>query len=251
MKGSTGRLVRVRGRSLNVANVWRAASLAPAARNARALPQRTYASSTTQGASCFRRVLWPCVGWRRLAALCRPVPPSLQTSGVLKPPCPLLYADPPSTSTSSAGAEPWRVKMLYDSDCPLCMREVNMLRRRDASNGRIKFVDIADPSYDPADNAGIDYQTAMERIHAILPDGTTVTDVEVFRRLYAEVGLGWVYAATQVPAVERAANALYGVWAKYRMQLTGRPDLEVVLAEKKACGGAKGRAVPGAGNPRG
>jgi predicted DCC family thiol-disulfide oxidoreductase YuxK len=134
--------------------------------------------------------------------------------------------------------------MLYDSDCPLCMREVNMLRRRDAANGRIKFVDIADPAYSPADNAGIDYQTAMERIHAVLPDGTAVTDVEVFRRLYSEVGLGWVYAATQVPAVERAANALYSVWAKYRMQLTGRPDLEIVLAEKRACG-KKGGAVPG------
>jgi hypothetical protein len=54
----------------------------------------------------------------------------------------------------------------------------------------------------------------MERIHALLPDGTIVRDVEVFRLLYEAVGLGWVYAITKQPAVLNAANGLYGVWAK-------------------------------------
>lgn len=38
----------------------------------------------------------------------------------------------------------------------------------------------------------------MGNIHAILPDGKVVTNVEVFRRLYEAVGLGWVYAITKV-----------------------------------------------------
>ncbi len=46
----------------------------------------------------------------------------------------------------------------------------------------------------------------MERIHAVLPDGTVVTDVEVFRKLYDAVGLGWVYAATKYEPVMKAAN---------------------------------------------
>ena len=33
-----------------------------------------------------------------------------------------------------------------------------MLKRRDAEQHRICFVDIADPSYDPADNAGISFE---------------------------------------------------------------------------------------------
>ena len=125
--------------------------------------------------------------------------------------------------------------MLYDSDCPLCMREVDMLRKRDAAQGKICFVDIAAPEYDPAQHADISFQQAMERIHAVLPDGTVVKDVEVFRRLYEEVGLGWIYAITRVPAIESAANAVYDVWAKYRLPITGRPDLQVVLAQKKTC----------------
>jgi hypothetical protein len=58
MKGQTGRLVCVGGRSLNVVNAW-ATSLAPAPRNAKTLPRRAYASSTAQGARCFRPVLRP------------------------------------------------------------------------------------------------------------------------------------------------------------------------------------------------
>ena len=46
----------------------------------------------------------------------------------------------------------------------------------------------------------------MGSIHAILADGRVVRDVEVFRRLYEAVGLGWVYAATKNSTVERLAN---------------------------------------------
>lgn len=128
----------------------------------------------------------------------------------------------------------WNIQVLYDGDCPLCMREIDMLKARD-KDGRISFVDIADGKYDPDRHAGITFEDAMERIHAILPDGRVIVDVEVFRRLYEEVGLGWVYTLTKIPAVEKAANVVYGLWAKYRLPITGRPDLSVILQEKKMC----------------
>ncbi|GAU42297.1 hypothetical protein TSUD_136830 [Trifolium subterraneum] len=53
----------------------------------------------------------------------------------------------------------WKIKMLYDGDCPLCMREVNMLRERNKSYGTIKFVDIGSHDYSPQENQGLDYQT--------------------------------------------------------------------------------------------
>lgn len=52
----------------------------------------------------------------------------------------------------------WEVKMLYDGDCPLCMREVNMLRKRDKDQNKIGFVDISSQEYSPTDNAGITYE---------------------------------------------------------------------------------------------
>eukprot|EP00270_Netrium_digitus_P002380 TRINITY_DN12704_c0_g2_i1.p1 TRINITY_DN12704_c0_g2~~TRINITY_DN12704_c0_g2_i1.p1 ORF type:complete len:182 (+),score=23.55 TRINITY_DN12704_c0_g2_i1:94-639(+) len=53
----------------------------------------------------------------------------------------------------------WEVKMLFDGDCPLCMREVDMLRRRNEDYGSIKFVDIAAEDYSPENNMGIDFET--------------------------------------------------------------------------------------------
>lgn len=48
--------------------------------------------------------------------------------------------------------------MLYDGDCPLCMREVNMLRKRDRDQNKIGFVDISSAEYSADDNAGITYE---------------------------------------------------------------------------------------------
>jgi len=127
----------------------------------------------------------------------------------------------------------WELRMLFDGDCPLCMREVNMLRDMDKGAGKIDFVDIAAADYDPAKNMDLDFETVMKSIHAILPDGKVVSGIEVFRRLYDAVGLGWVYAITEVPAVGRLADRVYDFWARNRMAVTGRPDLAVILAEKK------------------
>ncbi|MCU0524520.1 MAG: DUF393 domain-containing protein [Elainella sp. Prado103] len=129
----------------------------------------------------------------------------------------------------------WKIKLLYDSECPLCMREVNFLRRRDAGRGLVAFVDIADPNYNPAEHGGIEFATAMGRIHALLPDGSIIKNVAVFRRVYEVLGLGWVYAITQLPIVGALADALYGLWADRRLALTGRPDLETIVAQRQAC----------------
>ncbi|KAB1202462.1 hypothetical protein CJ030_MR8G019534 [Morella rubra] len=142
----------------------------------------------------------------------------------------------PSTPKKENGEESpqnWNIKMLYDGECPLCMREVNMLRERNKRYGTIKFVDISLVDYSPEENQGLDYKTVMGSIHAILSDGTVVTDVEAFRRLYEQVGLGWVYAITKYEPIGKVADAIYSVWAKYRLQITGRPPLEEVLKARK------------------
>lgn len=41
--------------------------------------------------------------------------------------------------------------------------QVNMLRRRDAEQGRINFVDIASPEYSAANNADISYEQVAAR----------------------------------------------------------------------------------------
>ena len=127
----------------------------------------------------------------------------------------------------------WKIKLLFDGACPLCVREVNFLKRKDGDRGLIKFIDIAAEDYDPADNANIDFETAMGRIHAVLPNGEIVRDVEVFRQIYDSLGIGWIYAVTKLPLVGRLADLLYGVWAEYRLLLTGRANLNTIVAQRR------------------
>ena len=106
----------------------------------------------------------------------------------------------------------------------------SVLRRRDAGKDKIAFVDIGSPNYDPRQNAGVSYEQvvlqalvvcrntgrqhmpqmlgmqAMGNIHAILPDDKVVTNVEVFKRLYEQVGLGWVYSFANIGPLKAAAE---------------------------------------------
>ncbi len=137
-------------------------------------------------------------------------------------------------SEQSVSASPdWKIKLLYDGECPLCVREVNFLRKRDAGRGLVEFVDIANDDYSPQANGGVDFETAMGRIHAVLPDGSLVKNIEVFRRVYETLGMGWVYAVTKLPIVGALANWIYGIWADLRLALTGRPKLEVIIAQRQ------------------
>jgi predicted DCC family thiol-disulfide oxidoreductase YuxK len=115
---------------------------------------------------------------------------------------------------------PFDLEVYFDGACPLCAREVAFLRRLDRA-GRIRFTDIAAPGFDPL-AAGIGWGDLMDRIHARLADGTVVEGVEVFRRLYAIVGYGWLVAPTRLPGVRHLLDLAYRLFARNRLRLTGR-----------------------------
>ncbi|MDB9525152.1 DUF393 domain-containing protein [Oscillatoria sp. CS-180] len=132
-----------------------------------------------------------------------------------------------------ANPQSWKIALLYDGDCPLCLREVNFLRKKDAGRGLVRFVDIADDDYNPAESGGVDFETAMGRIHAVYPDGTVIKNVEVFRQIYSVLGIGWMYAPTRWPIVGPIIDKLYDIWADLRLKVTGRPDLQTLVAQRQ------------------
>jgi predicted DCC family thiol-disulfide oxidoreductase YuxK len=114
----------------------------------------------------------------------------------------------------------WQVEVFFDGECPLCRREIEMLRRRDRS-AQIRFTDIAAPGFDAAE-LGLEPQALMNRIHGRLPDGQIIEGVEVFRRLYAAVGFGGIVRLSRAPGVSQLFDAAYTLFAKNRLRLTGR-----------------------------
>ncbi|KAF3332456.1 MADS-box transcription factor 23 [Carex littledalei] len=90
--------------------------------------------------------------------------------------------------------------------------KVNMLKEKDKSFGAIKFVDISSKDYSPQENQGLEYETVS----------------------YGEDSCNFcVVCIDKFEPVAVIANAIYGVWAKYRLQITGRPPLEVVLENRR------------------
>jgi len=139
---------------------------------------------------------------------------------VLLPPClPYERSDARSLrqGTSAHRMNAWRFKLLYDGECPFCLREVRWLRRRDR-HGRLAFEDVTSPDFDPAR-----YRTTRREllgvIHGVFPDGRIVRKVEVLRQAYRAVGLGWWLAPTGWPLLRWVSDGLYAIFARYRVPI--------------------------------
>lgn len=143
---------------------------------------------------------------------------------------------PPSQSARL----PFDIEVFFDGDCPLCIREINMLRKLDNRN-RVRFTDISSPAFDAGDT-GLTWTQLMERIHGRLPDGTMIEGVEVFRHLYTAVGFPRIVSLTRLPLVREALDVGYLLFAKNRLRMTGR-CLEDICAVQPNPGRVAGAGV--------
>ena len=132
----------------------------------------------------------------------------------------ITATDQSSRTPESECSSGWSVEVFYDGKCPLCMREIRMLQRFDRRH-RIRCTDIAAPDFDPEDyhRSMADF---MGEIHGRLPNGNWIYGVEVFRQLYAAVGLGPIVLLTRAPGISHLMNLGYRCFAKNRLRLTGR-----------------------------
>ncbi|NLF72977.1 MAG: DUF393 domain-containing protein [Candidatus Anammoximicrobium sp.] len=112
------------------------------------------------------------------------------------------------------------IEVFFDGGCPLCRREINLLRRWDR-RGKIRFTDISAPDFQAA-AVGMTDEDLMAQMHGRLPDGTWVRGVEVFRRMYAAVGFGPLVFLSRWPLISQLLDWGYALFARHRWRLTGR-----------------------------
>ena len=74
----------------------------------------------------------------------------------------------------------WHFKLLYDGECPFCLREVRWLQRRNHRN-HLAFEDVSSPGFDPLP-LGVTREELLGVIHGVFPDGRIVNKVDVFRQ---------------------------------------------------------------------
>ena len=88
----------------------------------------------------------------------------------------------------------WRFKLLYDGECPICVRETRWLVAR-SKDGALAVEDISQPRFD-ASHYGVSQRELMDVLHGVFPDGTLVNRVAALREAYRAAGLGWVYISS-------------------------------------------------------
>ena len=124
-----------------------------------------------------------------------------------------------------------KLTIFFDGGCPLCKREVDFLQSKN-QKGALRFIDINTSDFSSDLKYGITYKQAMDRIHAMKSDGSVIKDIKVFQEAYSLIGLGWIYAPTKLPILDKFIEFIYGLWAKYRLKITFRPSIEKLCTEK-------------------
>jgi predicted DCC family thiol-disulfide oxidoreductase YuxK len=115
---------------------------------------------------------------------------------------------------------PYDIEIFFDGNCPLCRREIHLLRRWDR-RGKLRMTDISTPDFQAVD-VGKTQDALMAEIHGRLPDGTWLTGVEVFRRMYTAVGWGPLASVSRLPLVSHVLAWSYAIFARHRLRWTGR-----------------------------
>lgn len=118
---------------------------------------------------------------------------------------------------TSALSASWKIKLLYDGECPFCKREITWMQRHNSA-GKLAFEDIAAPGFDAA-RYGLTQSEVMRIIHGVLPDGRIIKKVEVFQEAYTLLGFGWLVAPTRWPVFKQLCSLVYTLFARYRVPL--------------------------------
>jgi len=125
-----------------------------------------------------------------------------------------------------------KLTVFFDGACPLCVREISMLRQLDGGR-RIAFEDVSPPDAEPS--CPIGRERLMARFHARLPDERVVDGARAFTESWSRIPwLVWVRPIGQFPPARWLLDKLYGAFLKVRPRLQRWMRRRV---DKQACQG--------------
>lgn len=117
-----------------------------------------------------------------------------------------------------------KLTIWHDGGCPLCRREIALMRRLDRA-GAIEFVDATSA---PASQCPVEPAALMARFHA-LEDGRLLSGAAAFAAMWRAVPvLRPIGLAAQIPWVLAVLEWLYRGFLRFR------PRLQRLLADRPA-----------------
>ncbi|MGR5232698.1 thiol-disulfide oxidoreductase DCC family protein [Vibrio rotiferianus] len=110
-----------------------------------------------------------------------------------------------------------KLTVFYDGTCPLCAKEMEALKQRDAEQ-QIKIINIYSDAF--ADYPQFDPEQANTILHALNQKGELLLGLDVTHRAWQLVGRGWLYAPLRWRVVKPVADWLYLKFAKNRYRVS-------------------------------
>lgn len=133
--------------------------------------------------------------------------------------------------------EQWPLTLYFDGDCPLCAREVKLLRSHaakhaathaathavaDSTAQRLVLVDISDAAFD-AQALGYTREQMESVLHARFNDGTWVMGLDATLWSWRAAGLGAWAAPLSWRPLRPLLNLGYRLFCRWRPQLAWLP----------------------------
>ncbi|MBY6095557.1 thiol-disulfide oxidoreductase DCC family protein [Ferrimonas balearica] len=119
--------------------------------------------------------------------------------------------------------------LFFDGQCPLCRREIEALKARDALH-QIRFEDLNHPDIAER-HPELDLTLAHRVLHGQRSDGTWLTGLDVTHAAWSLVGRGHWTAPLRWRPVKPIADLAYRFFARHRHRLsyllTGEQRCEV------------------------
>jgi predicted DCC family thiol-disulfide oxidoreductase YuxK len=122
-------------------------------------------------------------------------------------------------------AEPLTV--WYDGGCPLCLREIALMRRLDR-RGRLRFVDVSDDT----SNCPLDRGDLLARFHVSDPQGRFYSGAAAFAAMWRAIPL-----LRPLGLLALLPGATWLLERLYRAFLRVRPTLQRWMRERERHGG--------------
>ncbi|QZO15612.1 thiol-disulfide oxidoreductase DCC family protein [Pseudoalteromonas piscicida] len=108
--------------------------------------------------------------------------------------------------------------VFYDGNCPLCVGEMNELKRFDQHN-KIDLVNIHDNRFS-TEFPEIEHEAAMAKLHGYDSQGKLILGLDVTAAAWGQVGKHRWIKLLRLPIIRTIADGVYLFFARHRMKIS-------------------------------
>jgi predicted DCC family thiol-disulfide oxidoreductase YuxK len=114
------------------------------------------------------------------------------------------------------GANTMKAELYYDSYCPLCNREIALLKR--LVENHLRFVDIHTAKDGHDAETLPDKGVLLKRLHCRTPNGEWLIGLDANLYAWSKTPYGLIFALLRIWPIRPIADAIYSRWADRRFE---------------------------------